>query len=172
MNKRVIMTVLAGIACLTAQRAYAQESLAQPVSVREPALGITDEELNLLRKDIRSQKKQIIAANLNLTEAEAQRFWPIYDQYTAEMTKIFDRKFDLIKEYAANYATMSDEQADAYIKGRAAVEESIVQLRLKYIPVFRKVLSGKTAARFTQIDWRLGLALDLQLNEQIPIVEP
>jgi hypothetical protein len=74
-------------------------------------------------------------------------------------------------EYATNYNSITDRRADTYIKGWAAVEESILQLRLKYIPIFRKVLRGKTAARFTQIDWRLNLALDLQLNSQVPIIE-
>jgi Spy/CpxP family protein refolding chaperone len=131
-----------------------------------------DEDIKLLRKDIRSLKKQIIAENLELTEAEAQQFWPIYDRYTAEMVKIFDQKFDAIKKYSDNYDSLTDEQADAYIKGRASAEESLLQLRLKYIPVFRKILSGKTAARFIQLDWRLGLIADLQLAALAPIIEP
>ena len=67
---------------------------------------------------------------------------------------------------------MSDEQAESYIKGRAAVEESIMQLRLKYLPVFRKMLSGKATALFFQMDWRLGLIVDLQLASQIPLIQP
>ena len=167
MFRKLMMTsVLAGAAFLAAGRAYGQT----PVLL--PGLGLSDEEINLLRKDIRSHKKQIVAANLNLTETEALKFWPIYDQYTAEMTRIADKKVALIKDYAANYNTMTDEQADTYIQGRAAVEESAMQLRLKYMPIFRKVLSAKTAARYTQIEWRLGIALDMQLNSEVPIIEP
>ena len=88
------------------------------------------------------------------------------------MEKIEDSKFELLKKYARNYSTMTDEQADAYIKGRAAVEESILQLRLKYMPGFRKVLSGRTAALFTQMDFRLGSVVDLQLASQVPMIEP
>ena len=173
MNKRVIVaTVFAGLAFLAGNRAYAQDPAPQQTAALVSGQGLSDDDLSLLRKDIRSLKKQIIAANVNLTETEAQQFWPIYDRYMAEMVKIVDKKFDLLKEYATNYNSMTDEQADTYIKGRAAVEDSILQLRLKYIPIFRKVLSGKTAARFTQIEWRLSLALDLQLNSQIPIIEP
>jgi len=173
MNKRtMVATVLAGIAFLAGNRAYGQDPASQRAAALVPDRGLSDEDIGLLRKDIRSLKKQIIAANMNLTETEAQQFWPIYDRYMAEMVKIVDKKFDLLKEYATKYDSMTDEQADTYIKGRAAVEDSILQLRLKYIPIFRKVLSGKTAARFTQIDWRLSLALDLQLNSQVPIIEP
>jgi Spy/CpxP family protein refolding chaperone len=131
-----------------------------------------DDDIQLFRKDVRSLKKQIIAANLELTDGEAQQFWPIYDRYTSEMIKITDKKFALLEEYARNYNTMTDEDADAYIQGRAAIEDAIVQLRLKYMPIFRKVLSGRTAALFTQMDWRIGLVMDLQLASQVPMIEP
>jgi len=121
---------------------------------------------------VRSLKKQIMAANLNLTDTEAQQFWPIYDRYTAELVAITNAKYTLLKEYAQNYTTITDEQAESYIKGRAAVEESVMKLRLKYFPTFRSVLSGKTTALFFQMDWRLGLIIDLQLSSQTPLIEP
>ncbi len=67
---------------------------------------------------------------------------------------------------------MTNDQAETYIKGRAAVESSIMQLRLKYLPIIRKVLSAKSTALFFQIDWRLGLVMDLQLASQTPLIEP
>jgi hypothetical protein len=109
---------------------------------------------------------------MDLTDTEAQQFWPIYDRYTAELIVITDKKYALLEEYAQNYTTMTSEQAEGYIKGRAAVEESIMQLRLKYLPIFRKVLSAKSTALFFQMDWRLGLIMDLQLASQTPLIEP
>src|ERR1700722_14224138 len=128
-----------------------------------------DDFIDLLRKDIRSQKKQIIAQNMDLSDAEAQKFWPIYDQYAAELSKLYDGKLALLKDYAANHSSMSDDEAENYIRKRAEEEHSIMQLRLKYIPAFRKVLSGRETALFYQIDWRLGLAIDVQLI-QLPLV--
>ena len=82
MNRKIIVTsVLAGIAFLTGGRVFAQTPAPQPSSNLLPGQGLSDEDINLLRKDIRSIKKQIIAANLNLTETEAQKFWPVYEQY-------------------------------------------------------------------------------------------
>src|SRR5215471_6820163 len=104
------------------------------------AQGYSDEDVKLFRKDIRSLKKQISAANIELTDDEAQQFWPIYDRYTAEMTKIMDQKFELVSEYLQNHDPLTDKEADAYLQGRAVVEEAFLQLRLKYLPVFRKVL--------------------------------
>ena len=125
-----------------------------------------------MRKDIRSQKKQIIAANMSLTEAEAEKFWPIYDQYTAALTKINDTKVALVKEYLASYSTITDQQAESYVKRWAAVDQSVTQLRIKYFPVFHQVLSGKSTALFFQMDHRLGLLIDLQVTAQMPIIEP
>jgi Spy/CpxP family protein refolding chaperone len=171
-EKRVVIAVaLAGLVLMTAERAPAQDLAPKPTAEATDQAP-SDDDISLFRKDVRSLRKQIIAANLDLTDTEAQQFWPIFDRYTAEMRKLFDRKFEVLKEYAENYDTITDEQADTYIQGRAAVEESILQLRLKYIPIFRKVLSGKTAALFVQLDWRLGLVIDLQLASQVPLIQP
>lgn len=112
---------------------------------------------------------RMLDANLDLTDSEAEKFWPIYDQYTAELARINGTKLALIKEYARNYSSITSEQAEAYIKGRAAVEESVNRLRVKYLPIFRRVLSGKTTAIFFQIEWRVGLMSDLQLASQMPL---
>jgi hypothetical protein len=157
-TRLIVTTILVGVSLLSGNRALAQDS--------------SDEDINLFRKDVRSLKKQIIAANMDLTDTEAQQFWPIYDRYTAELVTITDAKYALLKEYAQNYTTITGDQGERYIKGRAAVEESIMQLRLKYLPIFRKVLSGKATALFFQMDWRLGLIMDLQLASQTPLIEP
>jgi hypothetical protein len=130
-----------------------------------------DQNIKLLRKDLRSARKQIVAANMDLTDATAQKFWPVYDQYAADLAKIGDTKAALIKNYLQSFDTMSGEQAVGYLQKRAEVEESIMQLRLKYLSVFRKVLSGRQTALFFQIDWRLGLLTDLQLA-QMPLIDP
>jgi hypothetical protein len=130
-----------------------------------------DDFVELLRKDVRSQKKQIIAENMGLSDSEAEKFWPVYDRYAAELSRIYDTKLALLKDYAENYRTMTGDQAENYIRKRAEVEQSIMQLRLKYVPAFRKVLSGRETALFYQLDWRLGLAIDAELV-QVPLINP
>ena len=156
----IATTMLIGFALMNVNRAVAQTSQVE-----------SDEDIKLFRKDVRSLKKQIIAANMDLTDAEAQQFWPIFDRYTAELAAIYDKKFALLKDYAENSDTLTDEQAESYIQGRAEVEQSIAQLRLKYFPIFRKVLSGKVTAFFFQLDWRLALVVDVQLASETPVIE-
>jgi hypothetical protein len=164
MKKSVIaVLVLIGVILANAGVLCAQDSANASVS---------DQDIQLLRKDLRSQKKQLIAANLPLTDAEAVKFWPIYDQYTTETIKINDTRYALIKEYAASYKSLTDAQAQDFVTRSIGVDESFVQLRLKYIPIFQKVLSGKKTAMFFQMDKRIALMIDLQLASIIPIVQP
>lgn len=130
-----------------------------------------DQYISLLRKDLRSGKKQFIAANLTLTDAEAQKFWPIYDKYAAETEKIYNGRLALIKEYGANIDKLTDAEAASLNKRSLDSDASMAQLRQKYVPLFAKVLGGRTEALFFQIDKRLALLIDLQLASEIPLVE-
>lgn len=132
----------------------------------------SEQNLELIRKDLRSQKKQLVAVNMTLTDAEAQKFWPVYDQYTTELTKINDTKLTLIKEYAQSYGTLTDAQAQSIIERWAAADEATVRLRTKYVGVISKLLPGKKAALFFQVDRRIGVLMDLQAASEIPLVEP
>jgi hypothetical protein len=160
---------MAGILILTG--ASLGRSSAQTPS-NSTAQSNTDQDIDLLRKDIRSQKKQIIAANLQLTDAEAVKFWPIYDQYTAELVKINDAKYGAIKEYATNYDTLTDGKALSLTNQVLGVDQSVAQLREKYVPIMGKVISGKKTALFFQLDRRLVMLIDLQLAAAIPMVQP
>lgn len=130
-----------------------------------------EQDIQLLKSNIRSQKKQIVAANMDLTDAESEKFWPLYNRYATDVAKIYDTKIALFQEYLETYDSMSGEQAESYLRRRAAVEEELMQVRLKYLPEFRKVLTGRETALFFQIDWRLDLMINLQLA-QAPMVNP
>ena len=142
----------------------------QPI-IYDDSQPIPDQDIQLLKRDLRSQKKQIVAANMDFTDAEAEKFWPVYDRYATDLATIYDTKIALIEEYVANYRTMTGDEAESYIRRRASVEEEIMQLRLKYVPAFRKVLSGRQAALFFQIEWRLDLLVNLQFA-QMPLIDP
>ncbi len=158
--------VLAAAFWMQTASASAQQNQQAPAATQSG----TDQDIQLLRQDLRSGKKQIIAANMPLTDVEATKFWPVYDQYTSALTKIGDDRTALIKEYAQSYDTMTDAQAKSLIKRWAASDEQALQLRMQYIPKFEQVLPGKKAALFFQLDRRIGLLIDLQLAAMIPLV--
>ena len=132
---------------------------------------VSDQDIELLRKDLRAKKKQLVAANLNLTVGQATEFWPVYDQYIAEQTKIHDQKYAVIKEFASSWGSITDEKALDLTKRALAVDEQVTLLRTQYIPNFLKVLPGKQVATFFQIDRRIQMMVDLQLMSQLPLVQ-
>ena len=103
-----------------------------------------DQQIALMRKDIRSMKKQIISSNLSLTDTEATKFWPVYEQYSADVEKINNARTALIREYSEGYLELTDEQADSLIRRWLDTDIAASNLRQKYVPIFRKVLPGKT----------------------------
>ena len=168
MLKRIAVfgMVLVGSAAVSAGSLVAQQ--AQPASKQT----LSDQDIDALRAQLRSDKKQLVAVNLPLTDTEAEKFWPVYDQYTAEVVKVNDTKWALIQQYANAYSTMTDAQAHDLITQWIGTDASASQLRLKYIPVFEKVLPSKKVAMFMQIDRRVGLLTDLALASNIPLVQP
>jgi hypothetical protein len=172
MKKTLIaLAILAVPAFLTcpALRAQTQEVSTNPAADRT---AVPEAELEMMRKDIRSKRKQIIAANIQMTDAEAEKFWPIYDQYAADQKKAYDIHYDLLKEYAANEKTMTDAMALSLTKRWTDADTAKAQLRVKYFPMFEKVLGGKRAARICQLDRMLTLMVDLQIGSDVPLINP
>ena len=132
---------------------------------------VNDANIQLMRQDIRSERKKVVAANMPLTETEATKFWPVYDRYIVETIKVNDVRFALLKEYAKNDIA-TEEQADSFIKRWLALDQDNTQLRLKYIPEFERVISHKKTAMFFQIDRRVSMMIELQLALQVPLVKP
>jgi hypothetical protein len=133
---------------------------------------VNDANIQLMRQDIRSERKKVVAANMPLTEAEAVKFWPVYDRYIAETIKVNDVRFALLKEYAKSINATSEQQADSFIKRWLVLDQDNTQLRLKFIPEFEKVISHKKTAMFFQIDRRVSMMIELQLASQVPLVKP
>jgi hypothetical protein len=148
MVKRLSLGILLVLAALPLGRlSAAQDPALQTggVAQRENELD-KDQQLALFRRDIRSMRKQIIASNLDLTELEAAKFWPIYEQYAADLGKIDEDRATIVKEYAVAFGSVSDDQADNLIRRWLDTDISAAELRQKYVPLVRKVLPAKKAA--------------------------
>jgi hypothetical protein len=163
-----VAAVLAAATMLSAQQATPSAARGAPATEEQ----VNDANIQLMRQDIRSERKKVVAANMPLTDTEATKFWPVYDRYIGETIKLNDVRFALLKEYAKNFDTATEEQADSFIKRWLALDQDNTQLRLKYIPEFEKVISHKKTAMFFQIDRRVGMMIELQLASQVPLVKP
>ena len=163
--------LLVGLCVVGSQMAVAQGSSSQSATADDTADAITDQQLALLRRDIRSIKKQLIAANLTLTDSEATKFWPVYEQYSADTGKINDARTAIIKEYSEEYGTLTDDQADNLIRRWLDTDIEQTKLRQRYVAIFRRVLPGKKAATFFQLDRRISTMIDVQLTSQLPLAQ-
>ncbi len=163
--------LLVGLCVVGSPMAVAQGSSSQSATADSTADAITDQQLALLRRDIRSIKKQLIAANLTLTDSEATKFWPVYEQYSADTGKINDARTAIIKEYSEEYGTLTDDQADNLIRRWLDTDIQQTKLRQQYVAIFRKVLSGKKAATFFQLDRRISTMIDVQITSQLPLAQ-
>jgi Spy/CpxP family protein refolding chaperone len=173
--KRLILVVvlLAGtwlpsVASLQMQAASSGQA---PAASGEDDQASIDKSVALLRKDLRSGKKQAIATSLQLTDAEATRFWPVYDQYSAEFSRLGDQRYALIKEYANGFGRLTDNQALSLIKRLLSQDEQVAQLRSKYVPIVNQVLPGTKTATFFQLDRYLNTLIDVQVAGSIPVVQ-
>jgi len=159
--------MLTGLAMVVALAAPGSRSFAQT----ETATGVdVEKDLALVRRNLRAEKKKILAANVPLTETEATKFWPVYDQYAADMMKHYDDFYAVIKDYAANQKTLTDAQAISMLKRWSDIQVELAQTRQKWVPMIEKVIPGKKAALFFQIDRRLYALMDLQVASEVPLV--
>jgi hypothetical protein len=128
--------------------------------------------MQILLDKIKADKKLLVAKNMDLTESEAQGFWPVYEQYQQELANFNQRIVKLIESYAAAYRTpsMSDEAAKKLIADFVAIEKGEAAVKEFFVPKLSQVLPPKKVARYFQIENKIRAALKYELAGGIPLV--
>jgi hypothetical protein len=127
-----------------------------------------DRMLDVVRADIRADKAVLVKGVMKLTPTESDKFWDVYRRYESEVIRLNDERIKIIKDYAAKYESLTQDQADELIEQTFAWETRRTQLRKLFFPQFVKATSAVTAAKFFQVEHRLDLAVDLVLAANIP----
>jgi hypothetical protein len=130
-----------------------------------------DANLDILRSTIRANKKALVAANLTLSDEEATKFWPLYDEYQKKLTAVNDRMVELIKDYTTHFKELTDEHALKLAEQYLDVEKDRNDVRREYLPQFAKILPGRKVARFFQIENKMEAVVRYDLASEIPVVE-
>jgi hypothetical protein len=125
----------------------------------------------LLRTDIHAQKVAIITEMMEFTEAEDKAFWPVYRECEADLSKLADERIALIADYAKNYETLTDAQADQLATKALDLEGQRQAAKAKCYGRVKAVLPPKTAVRFLQVEHQLQLLIDLQVSASLPVVK-
>jgi predicted restriction endonuclease len=129
--------------------------------------------IEVTRAAIKAERRAIVSLNLELTNAESQAFWPVYDEYWVQMKKIGDREVLLIEDFAKNYKyeSLSDEKAEEMIKEMLSIMKDENQLKRKYVKKFQKALPAKKVLRYYQIENKLDAMINIDLAATIPLAK-
>ena len=145
---------------------------AQPApTVRE------NEEMNLrayvelLRKDLKRDKVALLTELMQLNPEESSKFWPLYGEYDKALTKLADERIALIRIYADNFSTLTDQKILQVANGLMAVELSRNQLKKDYFQRIGRAVSVRQAARFLQLETQIEKIVDLQILSALPVIE-
>lgn len=130
-----------------------------------------DAYIEMARSDLKTEKTAIITQAIPMTEQESAAFWPVYRKYDLELNQLGDERLRLIKDYAANYKTMTDAKAKELADRMLAWDEKRVKMKKQYFAQFSKVLPAAKAARLLQLENRIGLLIDLQIAANVPLIE-
>jgi hypothetical protein len=155
-------------------QAPAPEQKSKPQAMQSPAADVQKKNIQayveLMRTNVRQQKAQILGAVMLLSADDAAKFWPIYSEYNAELTKVNNLRVENIQDYAQNYNHMTDEKADQLIQNALEYRKQRAELLAKYYDRVKQALGAVTAARFLQVEDQLLLIVDLQIDASLPIV--
>lgn len=126
--------------------------------------------MELTRAELETAKKGIVAANMNLTNEEADRFWPLFDQYQAEWRQLGMQRLQLIQRYADSYQAMTDATADALAADLLAQEKKRTDVRSSWYGKMKQAIPAAKAARWLQIENKIQAIVDYELAAAIPLV--
>jgi hypothetical protein len=127
-------------------------------------------ELEIIKSKFKVEKKEIIAEFMKFSEEEAVRFWPIYEEYEAERTKLGNKRVELLKRYASEYKTITDDQVDDLVSDVFDLQEDIVSLREKYYGKVKEKLNARRAGSFVQIEEFFENIIRLAIQANIPFL--
>jgi hypothetical protein len=138
-----------------------------------PSAAQTASDMQILADKVKADKKLVVAANMQLTDAEAKAFWPVYDAYQADLQKINQRMGALIKNYAGEYnkGAVPNETAKKLVNEMLAVEDAELKLKRSYVPKLEKVIPGMKVARYMQIENKIRAVIRYELAANIPLVQ-
>ena len=147
---------------------------AQEKQVKDPSESQvlnTQTYIELLRSDLNAQKRQIINETMQLDDKQARIFWPIYNDYEANLDKLGDEKLAIVQEYATNFLTMTNEKADELAQRVMTLDDQRMALRRKYYDLMKKSLPAILVVRFFQVENQIQLLVDLKIASNLPIIE-
>ena len=129
--------------------------------------------MGIVHEKLKADKKVIVASYMELTESEAQKFWPVYEEYQKDLDKMNQRLLNLLQSYAADYRnkSLTDEKAQKLLDEWIAIDNDDAKRRASFAPKVLKALPAKKAARYLQIENEYRILLRYDLAATVPLVQ-
>ncbi len=133
----------------------------------------TASDMEILRQKLQADKKLVVAQAMQLTNAEASGFWPVYDAYQADLGRINTQLGEVIKAYAAAYRTdtLTNEKAQELMADALKIEQAEVDLKKAYVPKLSAAVSQVKVARYLQIETKIRALFKYELAGEIPLAK-
>ena len=130
-----------------------------------------DSYIEVLKSEIKTDKKAIITETMEFTEQESAAFWPVYNEFEHELEKLSGKRIANIKDFAANYDSLTDKKADELINNSFNFLEDRLSLNEKYYKKFAEVLTPMVAAKYMQLEHQIQLVMDLNIAANLPLIK-
>lgn len=147
-------------------------SVVRPLAAQESSGEPSKAQRQLDIAAARANRKALVGANMNLTKTQAAAFWPVYDAYEAKMDKVDARHAAEVKDYAAHYQTLTDEDATKKLDEVIAMNQARLDVQKEFVPKFRAAVSSILTTRFYQIDNKMNAMVQCDLAQVIPLASP
>jgi len=123
------------------------------------------------REFMAEERETLIPEELALTAAEADAFWPVYDEYRQNIETLNDEYAALLRDFADGFATMTDTQASAMIDKYFVIESGLIYMRQRYAGEFLQVIPARKLVRLYQMENKIDAMAELPLIIDIPLLE-
>jgi hypothetical protein len=146
-------------------RAQSEDSSIDSAMNEQPSINSA---IEVARAGSRAERSNIISRAMNFNDKDAAAFWPIYRQYEYERTALEDGRVAVIKEYTEKDANLTDAEAKSMAERMFEYDSRLATLKKKYFKKFNRVLPALTVTKFFQVDRRIDLLADMNMESNLP----
>ena len=131
----------------------------------------SDPYIELLKEDVRAEKKAIIEEVMEFSDVEAMRFWRVYNEYDRQLGMIWKDRVRMIKDFAKHYGAIDDKKAAKIADTAFRLESRRTNLKRKFFPRFSKAVGAKRTAQFFQLERSINLLIEIQIAAELPLLD-
>ena len=145
--------------------------VATPLMAQTSLTPQAQRDINISRKLINDKRNTVLAYNMSFTQAEKEKFWPVYREYREAMGKVGDKRLENIIDYADHIDSMTEHKARELLDRHFSVEKETIKVQQQYVRKFRRFLPETKVVRLMQLESRMDTQVEMKIAEGVPLME-